>query len=210
MALRQLYNLSTSSLNPSGMTSLLPGGAGVQTSGSSTTPGISAPYIEQFQMQVLDVTAPTLITGQSSTAAATPAVAGKLLVWDPFNSAFGSKWKLNTVKEQAIGRGQYGIVTAAGQASEAGQTTSSVSGNVATTGTLATVVVEGPVQAYVQGTVGGVTISTGMALAADGAGNLTYAGASPAAGTVLGTYAGAGVASTVSIPVLSNVYIGGY
>jgi len=207
MALRQLYNLSTSSLNPSGMTSLLPGGAGVQTSGSSTTPGISAPYIEQFQMQVLDVTAPTNI---ANNAAATPAVAGKLLVWDPFNSAFGSKWKLNTVKEQAIGRGQYGIVTAAGQASEAGLCTSSVSGNVATTGTLATVVVEGPVQAYVQGTVGGVTISTGMALAADGAGNLTYAGASPAAGTVLGTYAGAGVASTVSIPVLSNVYIGGY
>ncbi len=207
MALRQLYNLSTSSLNPSGMTSLLPGGAGVQTAGSSTTPGISAPYIEQSQIQVLDITAPTNI---ANNAAATPAVAGKLLVWDPFNSSFGAKWKQNTVALQAIGRGQFGIVTAAGQASEAGSTTSSANGNVATTGTLATVVSEGPVQAYVQGTVGGVAISVNMALAADGAGNLTYAGASPAAGTVLATYAGPTVANTVSIPVLCNVYVGGF
>jgi hypothetical protein len=89
-------------------------------------------------------------------------------------------------------------------------TTSSAVGNIGISGTKSVVITEGPAKAFVQGTVGGTAISAGMPLAADGAGNLTFAGASPATGTVLATHADASVASSVSIPVLSNIYVGGY
>ena len=207
--LRQLYQISTGTLNPEYLTGLAPGGAGAQTTGTAVAPGISAPSLERMEFEVIDVTAPTLITGQSATALGTPAPAGKLLVLDPANSAFGAVWKLNSAIKQPLISGAYGIVTAAGQASETGGCTSSVSGNISG-GSRALVVSEGPVKAFVQGTVGGTTISAGMPLAADGAGNLTYAGASPAVGTVLGVLCDAPVSSSVSIPVLSNVMLGGY
>jgi hypothetical protein len=66
------------------------------------------------------------------------------------------------------------------------------------------------VQAFVQGTVGNTAISAGMPLMADGAGNLTYAGAVPTNGTTLATYADGVMLSSVSIPQLKNVYLGGY
>lgn len=207
--LRQLYQISTSSLNPTGLVNQLPGGAGAITAGTQITPGISAPTLEAMVLEVTDVTAPTLITGQSSTALGTPAPAGKLLVLDPANSAFGSVWKLNSAIKQPLNKGTFGVVVSAGQATEAGTCKSSVSGNISG-GTRSLVVSEGPVQAFVQGTVGGTTISAGMPLAADGAGNLTYAGASPSAGTVLGVFCDAPITSSVSIPVLSNVVLGGY
>jgi hypothetical protein len=206
MSLRRLYNTTTGSLNPSYLTNLQPGGAGSITAGSSTNPGISAPRLEEIAIEVLDCTAPTLlgVTAQ----AGTPAAVGKLLVLDPTTSIGGANWVLGTVKNQPIPRGQFGIVISAGLASEAPSTFATVGGN-RSTGTKAEVIAEGPIQAYVETTVGGVAISAGMALASDGAGNLTYAGASPAVGTVLARALGP-VASSVSIPVLTNVYIGGY
>lgn len=207
MALRQLYALSTGSLNPSGMTNLQPGGAGVQTAGSSPNPGISAPYVEQVIREVYDLTAPTLIV--AGTTAPTPAPAGKLLVWDPVNTAFGSGWKLNSVQKQAVPTGMYGVVYSQGTVPTGTSTKGSSNGNIADGPIKSTVVTEGPVQAYVNTTVTNTAISAGMALAADGAGNLTYAGASPAVGTVLGWAAG-NQSAGVSTPALMNVYLGGY
>lgn len=206
MSLRQLYEISTSSLNPTGAVNLLPGGAGVQVTGKQITPGISAPSLEPEKYEVLDVTAPTLITGQSVNALGTPAIQGKLVVLDPLNGAFGAVWSLNKTVKQILPKGTYGIVDAPGQANETGGCVSSVNGNISN-GSRALIVTEGPVKAYVQGTVGNTAISAGMTLAADGAGNLTYAGASAGAGTILGILCDASVASSVSIPVLSNVYL---
>jgi hypothetical protein len=204
-------------MNPSYLTGVLPGGAGVQVSGTSTNPGISAPRLEESTIEVLDVTAPSLINTVLGNTLATPAPLGKLLVMDTLTGCFGARWKLNSVVKQAIPRGQYGVVYVAGAAqtplvgpADAGYAVGTNAGNEASFGTKAVVMYDGPIQAFVQGTVGNVTISAGMPLAADGAGNLTYAGASPAAGTVLATYAGPTILSTVSIPVLSNVYMGGY
>lgn len=205
--LRQLYKTSTATANPSQYTGLLPGGAGVQTSGKTPNWGISAPILEAESMEVLDYTAPTLIT--PGVTPGSPARAGKLVVLDPVNGAFAAIWKQNTVIQQAIPAGQYGVVTAAGQVSEAGTAVGSSNGNISQ-GSKALIVKQGPVQAYVQGTVGNVAISAGMPLASDGAGNLTYAGASPSAGTVLATFADALIANTISVPVLANVVIGGY
>jgi hypothetical protein len=67
----------------------------------------------------------------------------------------------------------------------------------------------GPCQALVETVAGGSAISAGMYLAAAGAGNLTYAGASPGAGTVVATAAG-NVGASISTPVLINVYAGGF
>lgn len=208
MALLQIYQISTGSSNPSGATQLLPGGAGVQVAGNTPVPGISAPRLEQWQREVTDTTAPTLINTNGTTPA-TPAASGKLLVLDALNSAFGANWKLNATVKQPLGQGQYGIVYTPGTVAEAGSTTSSVSGNISQ-GTRAVVVTQGPVKAFVQGTVGGTTVSAGMPLAADGAGNLTFAGSSPAVGTVLAVLTDASVASSVSIPVLSNIYVTNY
>lgn len=208
MALLQLYELTTGSLNPSYLTGLQPGGAGVQVAGTQVASGISNPTLETYQREVQDITAPTLIT--SGKTLGTPAPQGKLLVLDPVNGAFGAKWKLNSAVKQPLGQGAYGIVETAGIAGPNDIATGSSNGNVAVPGSKGKVVIAGPVKAFVQGTVGGSNISAGMPLAADGAGNLTYAGAAPAAGTVLGTYADAPLASTVSIPVLSNCYLGGY
>lgn len=204
--LRQLYQQSSGSLNPSSLTNLKPGGAGAATSGTLTTPGISSPSLENVQLEVLDVTAPTLITANVTTG--TPAPAGKVLVWDPVNSAFGAAWKLNSVKNQAVPGGQYGVVVKAGVAADSGVCVGTSNGNISQ-GAKALVVTEGPVQAFCTSVVNTTAISAGMPLAADGAGNLTYAGGSPAAGTVLATAAG-NLSGSVSTPSLLNVYVGGF
>lgn len=208
MSLHQLYAVRSGSLNPSGATGLAPGGAGVQNAASSVSPGISAPSLEQYQREVFDVTSTKLLI--AGTTLGDPAPVGKLLVVDPVNSIFGAQWKLNTTVKQAIPNGAYGIVVAAGQASDVGLVQTTSNGQIAVPGSKAVVVTAGPVPAFVQTTVGAGAISAGMPLAADGAGNLTWAGSSPNAGTVLGTLMGATVAASVSIPVLSQVYLGGY
>lgn len=201
----------TGTLNPSYLTNLQPGGAGVQTAGTLTNPGISAPRLEESTIEVLDVTAPSLI---GTTTLSTPAAAGKLLVMSPITSAFGARWKLNSVRTQAIPRGQFGIVYAAGAAqnssnNDAGYAVGTAAGNEAAFGTKAVVMYDGPIQAFCTTVTNTTAISAGMALAADGAGNLTYAGASPAAGTVLATALGS-LAGSTSTPTLVNVYVGGY
>lgn len=205
MPLKRLYNTTTGSGNPSYLTGVLPGGAGAQTAGTSANPMISAPRIEETALEVFDVTAPTLI---GTNTPGTPAPAGKLLVIDPPNSIGGAKWKLNSTKNQAVPGGLFGIVFTPGQAAETGACVSSSSGNISQ-GSKAVVVVEGPVNALVTSVVNTTAISAGMQLAADGAGNLTYAGASPAAGTVLAIALGP-VASNVSTPATIPVYVGGY
>jgi hypothetical protein len=219
MPLHKLYDLSTGQYNPGYLTGVQPGGAGVQVAGVPTTPGISAPRLEESTIEVLDVTAPTLLaapgTANYGSQLATPAASGKLLVISP-SGAFGARWKLNSVAKQAVARGQYGIVFAPGAAQVAGQNTdagpaiSTAFGNEATYGTKAVVLYDGPVNASVQTSVGGVGISAGQPLVADGAGNLTGFSGAPVAGTILGTYLGPTIASGVSLPVLAPVYLGGY
>lgn len=213
MALRRLYNLTTGTLDPNQMTNLNPGGAGSSSANANVNPGISAPRIEEMVTEVLDVTAPTLII--SGTTAATPAPVGKLLVMDWYTGAFGARWKLNSVVKQAIPGGQFGIVVSAGQNTVAanGSVDPAVgtnNGNEAQNGSKALVLTDGPVQAFVQTTVQNTAISAGMGLAADGAGNLTYAGQSPSTGTTLAIYTDAVLGAGVSTPALKNVIVGNY
>lgn len=208
MPLHRLYNLTTGTLNPSYLTGVLPGGAGVQVAGTTPNPGISAPRLEESGIEVFDITAPTLIT---SLTPGTPAPSGKLLVMSPPDSIGGADWKLNSVFRQAIPRGQYGIVSEAGQVSDDNPTFSSVSGN-RSQGTKAVVFYDGPIQAFVETSSGGIAISAGMPLVADGAGNLTAVTIAPGGlppGEVLATALGP-VSGSVSIPVLCNVFVGGY
>jgi hypothetical protein len=196
MPLHRLYNLVTGTYNPSSMTGTLPGGAGSATSGTAVQPGISAPRLEESVIEVLDATA--------SVSIPTPVSAGKLLVMTPQYGAFGAIWQQSTRYQQPIPRGQYGIVMVPGKANE-----ETAALGVAT-GTKAIVMYDGPIQAFVTtGPSNTTAISAGMPLTADGSGNLTYAGASPAAGTVLATAAGA-MATNISTPTLLNVYVGGY
>lgn len=225
--LRQLYQISTSSSNPSGLTGVLPGGAGTATAGTTPNPGISAPYIEDYILEVFDVTAPSLIgTANPGKTLGTPAIAGKLLVLDAANSGPGGwLWKQNTVVRQPIAGGQYGIVykpasaTVSGNFQNGSIAVGTTGGNIAQPGDKAMVVVDGPIQAFINTTVGGVAVSAGMPLAADGAGNLTPisqgtfggtgAALPPLPGQVLATAMGP-VATNISIPVLQNVFLGGY
>lgn len=211
MPLHRLYDLTTASLG-AGVSGYKPGGAGVTVAGTPVVPGISAPRLEESTIEVLDINAPTLLaaagTANAGIQPGLPAPSGKLLVMSPLDSIGGAKWKLNSVYQQAVARGQYGIVRDAGQAVEGGYAFTGASGNQ-TSGTKAIVMYDGPIQAFVETTKGGSAISAGMALCGDGAGNLTYAGASPGAGTVLATALGP-VGASISIPVLTPVYVGGF
>lgn len=194
--LRKLINLTTSSYNPPGL-GFLPGGAGVLVPGSSVAFGISAPYIEQFIAEVNDTTA--------SGSTPTPAPRGTLLVMNAASGQIGgASWTKSNVANKPIPGGQYGIVFTAGQATE-----ETASGGVGT-GSVATIVTDGPTQAFLTTNPTNTTaISAGMSLSADGFGNLTYAGASPAAGVVLATALDS-MATNISVPTLRNVYVGGY
>lgn len=209
MPLHRLYNLTTGSGNPSYLTGVLPGGAGVQTAGTSANPMISAPRLEESVIEVLDVTGPAGTLSAAAGTPAAPAAAGKLLVIDAANSIGGAKWKQNTILRQPLARGQYGIVVSAGQASEAGTMTTSSSGAIASQGSKAVVMYDGPVQAFCTTTNPSTAISAGMPLGSDGSGNLTAVPLGSAAGVVLATAAGSLAAST-STPALVNVYVGGY
>ena len=143
------------------------------------------------------------MTASGSTV--TPAASGKLLVLDATTGTVGAAtWRQNTQANKAVPRGQYGIVFTPGQASEAS------AANGTSTGTKAQVVIEGPCAALLTTAPTNTTaISAGMALSADNAGNLTYAGASPGAGTVLATAMGS-LATGISTPTLTFVDVGGY
>lgn len=225
--LRQLFQQSTGSMNPSYLTGVLPGGAGAATAGITPNPGISAPYIEQAINEVFDVSAPTLIgTANPGKTLGTPAPQGKLLVLDPNNSGPGGwLWKLNSIKYQPLAGNQYGIVYKAAPATVSGNfqngsiAVGSAGGNIAQPGDKALVVTDGPIQAFCTTSPGIGAISAGMPLAADGAGNLTSinqgtfggtgAGLPPLPGQVIATSMDSMVAS-VSNPALRNVYIGGF
>jgi hypothetical protein len=242
MPLHQLYlnSSSTSTLNPSYLNNLQPGGAGVQVAGTVATPGISAPRLEESAIEVLDTTAPTNLGPSVSSSFINPPAGivspvGKLLVMDVFRpgNIGGANWIQNQVRSQQLARGQYGIVSSPGQASDvpAGSTGlyGPTSGATATplagersgyrsTGTKAVVVYDGPVNALVETVVGGIAISAGMPLVADGSGNLTAfsyqaptgaPAAGPSAGTQLAIALGP-VAASVSVPVAIPVYVGGF
>ena len=92
-------------------------------------------------------------------------------------------------------------------------------GNIASPGDKALVVVDGACQALCQTSVGAVAISAGMPLAADGGGNLTpiaqglqthtTTNPPPLSGQVLAT-AMDFLTTAISVPVLRNVWLGGY
>ena len=229
MPLHRLYNVVSGSLNPSYLTGLTPGGAGVQTAGVSTNPGVSAPRLEESTIEVFDVTAPTTLSAVAgATTYPTPAAAGKLLVLDPISSIGGARWKQSNVNMQPIARGQYGIVVAAGLPQNASNNDAgpaigfSNSGgtaviNEAAYGTKAVVMYDGPVQAFVT-TNSTQAISAGSPLGADGAGNLMLVStpalnstnvAVAAPGQVLARALGP-LAASISTPTLVNVYVGGY
>jgi hypothetical protein len=197
MALRQLFELSTSSYNPSNITKLLPGGAGVQVAGTSPNPGISGPRLEEYETRALDVTA----TGSTPT----PAPTGTLMVMNAITGTIGgSTWSKSNQAAQRLARGQYGIVNIPGQATD-----ETASGGLGT-GSDCYIVTDGPIMALV--TTGPTTttaISAGMWLGADGAGNLTYAGTNPSSGAVLAT-AMDSMATGISTPTLKNVFAGGF
>lgn len=227
MPLHRLYNLTTGSLNPQYLTGLNPGGAGAQTTGTQTNPGISAPRLEESTIEVLDVTAPTLLSAvPGAITYPTPAPAGKLLVMDPISSIGGARWKLSNQSMQPIARGQYGIVVGAGLPQNASNNDagaaigySNAAGtqvfNEAAYGTKAVVMYDGPVQAFVT-TNSAQAISAGSPLGADGGGNLglvstpSFATTGVAApGQVLARALG-GLAASISTPTLTAVYVGGY
>jgi hypothetical protein len=198
MALRRLYNLTTASGGASGG-GFLPGGAGVAVQGQNVNPWISGPRIEEYKMEVLDTRAVSSVP--------VPSASGKLLVLDPTTGTIGgATWTRNSVANRPFPAGTYGIVDTPGQASEA-----SATGNPnQSTGTKALVVTSGPVQALVTTSPTNTTaISAGMYLSSDTGGNLTYAGASPAAGTVLATAMGS-MAGGISVPTMMPVYVGGF
>lgn len=207
MPLHRLYNLTTGTGNPSYLTNLTPGGAGIQVAGTSTNPMISAPRLEESEIEVLDITAPTNI-GTSGTVPGAPALQGKLLVMSWADSIGGARWKQSTVQSQALARGQYGIVSSAGQANETGFATTSSTGNVSQ-GSKAIVMYDGPINAFVETQAAGISCAPGTPLVADGAGNLMPVISAPGAGTVLARSLGA-VAASVSTPVLIPIFVGGF
>ena len=201
--LLKLFAQTTGSGNPSYLTNLLPGGAGVQVAGTTVNPYISGPRLEEVQRNVYDCSA--------SISVPTPQASGKLLILTPqlgggatIGIPGASVWNQSTRAGQPIPQGAYGVVFTPARSQEE----TAASGGA--TGSQATVVTNGPVNALL--TTGPTTttaISAGMLLAADGAGNLTYAGATPAAGTVLAMAMGS-LATGISTPTLGPVFIGGY
>ena len=214
-------------MNPSYLTNTLAGGAGAATAGTTPNPGISAPFIEPSELEVFDVTAPTTLTAVvGAQTFASPAALGKLLLVDYVNSGPGGwKWKQNAIKYQAIPGGQYGIVVKPASANALGQFANgsigqaTSQGNIANPGDKALVVIDGACQALCQTSVGGVAISAGMPLAADGGGNLTpiaqglqnntTTNPPPLSGQVLATSMDF-LTSSISVPVLRNVWLGGF
>lgn len=193
-------------MNPSGLTSLLPGGtSGAQVAGTQAAPGMVAPRREGCEQEVLDVT-----SVPSSGTLATPAAQGKLLVQDLTVNAInpaskrGGTWRLSATASAAIPYAKFGVVMISGQNSPNLKLITAVSGT--SQGVKAQVIYDGPVAAYCTTT--GTAIAPGTLLGADGAGNLTPI-ASPAAGEVLAIAADTLAAST-STPTLVAVDVGGY
>jgi hypothetical protein len=145
--------------NPSSMTSLLPGGAGVQVSGTTSVPFLASPRVEQIVREVLDIS--------SSGGLATPAVNGNLLVlnFSAANNSGGGLWQLPQVVGASHIPGAFGIVLKAGS-------TASIDENPVGSGVGALVVTQGPVQALCVAPSAGGAIALGTLLESDGTGNL--------------------------------------
>ena len=147
-----------SSMNPSALIGVLPGGANTQVAGSSIAPS-TLPHKEQIIREVID-------------DSATPATSGQTLVLEANakNNPGGQYFQVGASANQAVGDSKCGICF-----KPAG-----------VTGGLALIVVNGPVIASVQSTSNtNKAIAVGDPLCLDASGNLTSAPASPAAGTVV-------------------------
>lgn len=162
-------------------------GFGTSPANGTGKPFVPGPILEPDRYAVSDVTA------------AGPAIAGKLLVGVISAAQIKqAQWQLSAVLTQALQECNRGVVEAAGQAQTGGNLP------------LATVVVRGPVQAYVTTTANtNKAIAVGDPLCADGAGNLTSAPAAPTPGQIIAT-AGAAVAGGVAAATLIPVIMGNY
>lgn len=154
----------------------------------SSAPGtggqwLNGPYLNPLLYSVLDSTA------------SNPAIRGKAVVLDTAATSPGPYYKQSAVATQAVGRGKVGIVTDPATSTTANQ---------------AVIAVEGAVMAYATSTANtNKAIAVGDPLTLDGAGNLTSAGASPAAGTIVATALQALTGGT-STATLILVDMGGY
>lgn len=153
--LRQLKNINMSSGSPTGVVSLLPGGAGVQTAGSQANPMVGTPSLDFFLGGCVDNTPLYL--------AAAGTVQGQLLAL-PYalpngltaaNQAGGGFWQQTGGYSVPYGRDSYGVSFISNSA----------------TGSETFVVTSGPCQALC--TASTTAIAYGSLLCSDGLGNLT-------------------------------------
>lgn len=165
------------------------GSADIQ-SGSATAPFLALPTLDQIIQIVMDNTATT------------PAAVGKILV-NQFtavnagtgtNATYGANYIQSATANQAVNWSQLGVVQSA--AAAAFQE--------------ARIISIGYAKAFATSTANtNKAIAVGDPLCLDGAGNLTSAPATPAAGTVVGFALGA-LAGATSTPTLIPVLLGGY
>jgi hypothetical protein len=152
-----LYIITAASGNPSSLTSLLPGGVGVQNAGTSPAPFLSAPRVEQILREVLDTT--------SAGGVPAPAPIGALLSVDFTIVQGGQNWNVSPVAQDPKLDGQFGIVFKSGS-------TNPIDDLPLGSGSGALIVTSGPAQALCITPTAGGAIAPGTLLAADGAGNL--------------------------------------
>jgi hypothetical protein len=153
-----LYNETMGSGNPSSLVNLLPGGAGVQTAGTTPTPFLPSPRIEQELREVLDITA---VGGVP-----TPAAIGSVLSFYFTSGQIGAAlWQIPLLAGGPHLDGQYGIVWKPGSAA-------AIDNLPVGSGAGAMVVIKGPCQALCVTPTAGGAIAAGTFLCTDGAGNL--------------------------------------
>lgn len=158
MSLLTLYNETMASGNPSSLTSLLPGGAGVQNTGTTAAPWIPAPKVESILREVLDTT--------SAGGVPSPAAVGNVISVDFTSSPTGGQnWSISPKAGSPKLEGQYGIVFKPGSAN-------SIDNLPLGSGVGALVVIEGPAYALCITPTAGGAIASGTFLTNDGAGNL--------------------------------------
>lgn len=170
---RDLWNIKMASGNPTGVTSLLPGGANVQTAGSTAVPMVSTPTCSPFAAMVLDNT-PTYLN-------ASGVAQGNLVILPQAlpngltaaNQLGGGYWQQSSIYAQALPPLTYGVVNVSNSAQ----------------GSECQVYMSGPVQALC--TASTTAIAYGSLLCADGLGNLTTfqppSGAPTPTATAVGT-----------------------
>ena len=159
MSLLTLYNISEASGNPTSMTGLLPGGAGVQVAGTISNPFLAAPRLEQQVREVLDATS---VNGVPS-----PAPTGSLLIWNPLLSGNtgAALWTVPNQPNAVALESQYGIILKPGSPFL-------IDSLPLGSGDGAEVVFNGPCNALCVAPTAGGPITPGAYLVSDGSGNL--------------------------------------